>query len=112
MIRCMPPKTSRAGATEPRQDRASGAFPRGFITKTGHLATTTISYDGDGVRVKKVLPGACRGADPSETTYCPSARSGYTPPSEFNELMNGFEVVFRVIVDAGDAYRIGTYFVK
>ena len=28
-------KTSRAGATEPRQDRASGAFPQGFNAAGG-----------------------------------------------------------------------------
>ncbi len=76
------------------------------------LAMTRLLHDGDGVRVRKVPPRACRGADPSGTTYCPSAGSGSTLPSEFNGLRNGFEVVFRVIVDAGDAYRIGTYFVK
>ena len=42
------------------------------VTKTdltsAVLAVTTCAYDGDGVRVRKVLPRACRGADPAGTT--------------------------------------------
>ena len=78
------------------------------------LAVTKYTYDGDGVRVRKVPPRACRGDDPDGTTlYAGPVEQtigpGGTATAEYFDDISGTSTLTApAFAGAGSSWRRGT----